>query len=273
MHSLGNSIRKRLYSVMASPKKSSQLWAGQYWKDVDGFRDVACQSCPKFDASSRDCTIPFGTPLRKCVVAAIEAHLHDAKGKNALELGFGRFSLGKNLINRSGGTWTGVEPHQPKDKPAVIGKGCYGHTKEIPFPDQSFDLVFGIQTLEHWGQKCADTAAMEPSDYRDCLDEILRVLKPGGSIYLDAPIHFHGNEMFIMGDIEKILSYFPETHWTDINIERWRYNYEPLEAYYPDQKLFEEWKEEIFDYTDEEVEKAKKAPIWLFTITATKRAG
>ena len=77
---------------------------------------------------------------------------------------------------------------------------------------------------------------------------------------------------YIINDIDKILSYFPETHWTDINIERWRYNYEPLEAYYPDQKLFQEWKEEIYDYTDEEVEKVKKQPIWLFVITATKRA-
>lgn len=271
MHSLGNSLRKRFYSLLASPKKARELWGGQYWQEVDGFRDVSCSQCPKFNENKQACDIPFGTPLRKCVVASIEAHLYDAKDISALELGFGRFSLGKNLINRSGGTWTGVEPHQPRDKPPQVGKGCYGHTEDIPFPDQTFDLVFGIQTFEHWGQKCAG-AAREPSDYKDCLDEILRVLKPGGSIYLDAPIHLHGNEMFIMADISRILSYFPEQHWCNIKIERWRYNYQPLERYGPDQKLFEEWKEEITSYNQDQVEKAKLEPIWLFAITAEKRA-
>lgn len=102
MHSLGNSLRKRLYSLMASPKKARQQWSGQYWQELDGFRDVACNNCPKYDAQQQACTIPFGTPLRKCVVASIEAHLYDAKNISALELGFGRFSLGKNLIQRSG---------------------------------------------------------------------------------------------------------------------------------------------------------------------------
>jgi hypothetical protein len=48
------------------------------------------------------------------------------------------------------------------------------------------------------------------SEYESCLDEILRVLKSGGTIYLDAPIHLHDNEMFIMGDIERIKKHFPD---------------------------------------------------------------
>ena len=270
MHSLGNSIKKRLHSILASPRRARKTWSNTYWQDRDGFRDVACHRCPKFDKANKACLIPFGTPLRKCVIAATEAHLFDAKDKDVLEIGFGRLSLGRNLVNRSGGRWTGVEPHQPKNKPPVLGKGGYGHAENIPFPDNTFDMVFAIQSFEHWGQKAA-AAAREPSEYSDCLNEIRRVLKPGGQIYLDAPIHFHGHEMFIMGDTGKIAGLFPDDLWTNVVMERWRYDYEPLEPYVPMEKLFDEWAEEIFSYSKEEVEKAKQEPIWLFNISAEKK--
>ncbi len=131
-------------------------------------------------------------------------------------------------------------------------------------------MVYGIQSFEHWGQKSVN-AAREPSDYNDCLNEILRVLKPGGSIYLDAPIHLHGHEMFIMGDVERITGYFPEQYWANVNVERWRYNYQPLERYAPFEKLFDDWAQEIVSYSEDEIAKAKSEPIWLFAVTAEKR--
>lgn len=255
---------------MASPNLAKEQWANKYWNEVDGFRNISCATCPKLDKKQQLCRIPFGTPLRKCVVAGIEAHLHNAKGKSVLELGFGRFSLAKNLVKRSGGIWTGIEPRQSMDKKPKIGRGGYGHAENIPFSDETFDMVFGIQTLEHWGQKCSG-AARAPSEYEDCLNEILRVLKPCGTIYLDAPIHLHGNEMFIMGDIERIKNHFADDLWCNLVVERWRYDYQPLERYAPYEKLFDEWKEEITSYSVEEVEMAKQNPIWLLTISAEKR--
>ena len=47
--------------------------------------------------------------------------------------------------------------------------------EHLPFPDESFDLVSTFQTLEH------------VSDVRQCIIEMLRVLKPGGVLYLRAP--------------------------------------------------------------------------------------
>jgi hypothetical protein len=136
MHSKLQSLVKRWYCLTASPSAAKEQWQAPYWQESNGIRDI-----------------PFGKPLRKCVVAAIEAHLHDSNGLNVLELGFGRFSLARNLIRRSGGIWTGVEPRLPKTQSPSIGHGGYGHAADIPFPDEIFDRVFGIQSLEHWGQK------------------------------------------------------------------------------------------------------------------------
>ena len=54
--------------------------------------------------------MPFGTPLRKCVVAATEAHLRDTHDLRVLELGYARHSYGKRIIELCGGSWTGIEP-------------------------------------------------------------------------------------------------------------------------------------------------------------------
>ena len=270
MHSLGNSFRKRWHSLVANPKAMQRLWGGVYWQeDESGVRTVSCQHCPRFDRNKKACTVAFGTPLRKCVVASIEAHLYDCKNKQVLEIGYGRFSLGRNLVTRSGGVWTGIEPQQAKDKIPSLGKGGYGHAAEILFPDITFDLIYGVQTMEHWGQKC-NGCNREPSDYAECVAEIYRVLKPGGTIYFDVPMHFHGHEMFIMADLNRIKRLFPDALWKNLVLEKWRYSYEPLERYAPYPKLFPEWKMEISSYSAEEVEKAKEEPIYLLAIAAEK---
>ena len=269
MHSKKDSILKRWHSFRVSPKKCADKWGHQYWEEVDGYRVVACKNCPSFDAKETACSINFGSPLRKCVVSSIEAHLFDCKNKDVLEVGFGRFMLARNLIKRSGGTWTGVEPKRPKDEIPAIGKGGHGSATDIPFPDQTFDKVFAVQSIEHWGQKALGFA---PSSYPDCIAEIHRVLKPGGTIYLDAPIHFHGHEMFIMGDLEKIKSQFRNDQWKNVQIEKWREDCEPLEPYRPPENcLNKDWPIEITSYPDEEVKQARETGlVWMIAITAEK---
>ena len=270
MHSKTGSILKRWHSITISPARCAKKWGGQYWTDVDGYREVSCRQCPSFDARHGECSIRFGSPLRKCVVSSIEAHLFDCKNLNVLEVGFGKFMLARNLIERSGGTWTGVEPRRPESETPEIGKGGYGHATYIPFADETFDKVFAVQSIEHWAQR-AGAALREPSDYKDCFAEIGRVLKPGGSIYFDAPIHFHGNEMFIMGDLEKIRSYLPDENWRNVHIEKWRENCEPLEPYAPPENVLADWPLEITSYSQEQVDMlCEQASVWMIAITANK---
>jgi SAM-dependent methyltransferase len=163
------------------------------------------------------------------VVAATEAHLHATCGLATLELGSFKRSFGKHVVEKSGGLWTGVEPQLPQRRAPRLGRANYGHAGDIPFGDETFDVVFGVQSFEHWEE--ALPGVDKPPSYRECLAEIWRVLKPGGSLYLDAPIHLHGHEMFVAGDVDRILGLFDRDLWTELVVERWRYDHAPLPRY------------------------------------------
>ena len=270
MHSKKDSLLKRLHSLTISPKRCASKWAGQYWQEVGLDRAVACSACRSFQPETQRCGIDFGTPLRKCVVSSIEAHFHNCADQEALEIGYGRFKLARNLIVRSGGRWTGVDPRHPPSRKARLGKGGYGHASHLPFPDETFDTVFGVQSIEHWGQRA--TGVREPSSYEDCFTEIWRVLKPNGRIYFDAPVHFHGNEMFIMGDLDRVRALLPKDLWSDVTLERWREDYAPLERYRPSRTEFRDWSVELVSYPEEEIARARATGVvWLLVIAATKR--
>jgi SAM-dependent methyltransferase len=266
-----DALLKRWHALTVSPRRARGTWGRRYWSEQGSYRDVACRQCPKFSAAANACQVGFGSPLRKCSIAAIEAHLNDARGEEVLEIGFGRLATARNLIRRSGGHWTGIDPGQPRERRARLGHGGYGHATEIPFPDATFDRVFGIQTVEHWGQKA--NARRDPSSYRDCLAEVWRVLRPGGLLYLDAPIHFHGHEMFIMGDLDRIRSLFEQDRWEGLVMERWRRDFAPLEEYPPSAKVQAEWPLEIQSYAEGDVARVREqATVWLLTISARKPA-
>jgi len=270
MHSLKGSLLKRWYSFKANPKVAAKKWGHQYWKDEGGYRVIACKTCPSFSQQQQQCSINFGSPLRKCVVSSIEAHLHNCNNQEVLEIGFGRFMLAKNLIRRSGGRWTGIEPQIAKGVLPKLGEGGFGHATYIPFPEHTFHKVFAVQSIEHWAQRAG--GVRELSDYSDCIAEIYRVLKPGGTIYFDAPIHFHGNEMFIMGDLEKVRSYFPMEQWKNVQIEKWREQCAPLEPYLPPPSASKDWSTEIVNYSAQQTDDSlSNATVWMMAITAEKR--
>lgn len=266
-----DSILKRWHALTISPRRARATWARRYWRENGRFRDVSCSHCPKLDVAGRRCSVGFGTPLRKCSIAAIEAHLHDAGGEEVLEIGFGRLATARNLVLRSGGRWTGIDPGQPPQRAARLGHGGYGHAAQIPFPDETFDRVFGIQTFEHWGQRA--NARRAPSDYGVCLAEVWRVMKPGAALYLDAPIHFHGHEMFIMGDLDRIRALFENIRWTAVVMERWRLSFEPLRRYPPSARVQAEWPLEIVSYPEREIARLREqGTVWLLAISARKSA-
>jgi len=247
-------------------------WSGSYWYEQDGTRIVPCRRCPKFDARRAECGVPFGSPLRKCVVAATEAHLRDTRGLQTLEIGFAHRSYPKAVIEASGGHWTGVEPLLKKsERKPELGSGVHGHAGSIPFPDETFDVTTGSQSFEHWEEPLPGNES--PPSYRECLTEIWRVLKPGGRLYLDAPIHLHGHEMFVAGDVGRILALFAGPLWHNVIAERWRYDHEPLPRYPTPAADVYHASGSMKSYDTEFIRNVQtNGTVWLLTVTAIKRA-
>lgn len=247
------------------------MWSGAYYQERDGIRIISCKTCPKFDAANVKCAIPFGSLIRKCISAAQEANLHSLNGKNLLEIGFGKHSIPRRLVEDAGGTWTGIEPMLPASQSAALGRGGYGQVAEIPFEDETFDVVAGIQTLEHWEEPLPNSS--RTSTYAECFQEIHRVLKPGGAIYFDAPINLHGHEMFIVGDFERIRGLLEPARWCDIKIERWRENFAPLERYPTPDGDVNSWEQSVSSYPDDLLRDIREnRSVSLVTISAVKRA-
>jgi len=81
----------------------------------------------------------------------------------------------------------GVDPEGWKHTFNRMKADVYGYPQEwkyrfikgigetLPFTDQTFDFVFSYQTLEH------------VQDVKRCLQEMLRVLRPGGAMFLRSP--------------------------------------------------------------------------------------
>lgn len=269
MHSILNSLRKRIYTTRLNSNNHETNWGRQYWFEEGGLRAISCSICPKLATNRSKCTVPFGSPLRKCATASQEAHLYNLEGKDILEIGFGKHSIPRQLVTRAGGTWTGIDPTAPKKNKAKFGRGGYGHAAAIPFPDNSFDIIVGIQTLEHWEDPLPSSDI--PTNYKKSLIEVSRVLKPDGSIYFDAPIYLHGHEMFIAGDLNRIRALFDEMRWKDVIIEKWREHYAPLQRYPTPDCDKKVWEESVTSYPKkllEDIEKNRSA--YLITISAKK---
>lgn len=267
-----SSFARTLYRLGTRRRLAQNEWGRSYWYDQEGTRIVPCRRCPKFDANRAECGVPFGSPLRKCVVAATEAHLRDTRGLQTLEIGFAHRSYPQHVIKASGGFWTGVEPlikntgREPK-----LGSGVHGHAGKIPFPPETFDVACGSQSFEHWEEPLPNNES--PPAYRECLAEIWRVLKPGGRLYLDAPIHLHGHEMFVAGDIDRILALFDATLWSNVIAERWRYDHEPLPRYPTPASDVYHAGTGMKTYDAKFIHDLQtNGTVWLLTVTATKRA-
>lgn len=257
------------YRFRTRQRLASNEWGGEYWYERGGERIVPCRQCPKLDARRGRCKVPFGSPLRKCVTAATEAHLRALRGLSALEIGCHKRSFAKHVVEQAGGYWTGIEPRAARTTPRIGSEG-YGHAGDIPFPAGTFDVAFAIQSFEHW-EEPLPSIERSPS-YSECLAEIWRVLKPGGSLYLDAPIHLHGHEMFVAGDIPRILALFDPALWKDIVVERWRYDHAPLPRYPTPAADAQGALTTLKTYAADAIRDLQRnATVWLLTIAAVKR--
>ncbi|MGH8562338.1 MAG: methyltransferase domain-containing protein, partial [Nevskiales bacterium] len=133
--------------------------------------------------------------------------------------------------------------------------------------DHVFDVVCGIQTLEHWEEPGSRFCV---GGYQEVLGEVWRVLKPGGWIYLDAPIHVHGAPEFVRGDVDKIRMIFSYQDWRNVRLMSWRRLHEPLRMRYPPKLDQGQWTRCVPDSTADERAKLAMKSAWVIAIRADK---
>lgn len=137
------------------------------------------------------------SPLRKIVMSVLERDLKDIKNKKVLEIGCGDWDYSKKIVEKNKCEWHGFEPVDLGKNNLTIVKGS---VENIPYHDNSFDLIICNQTIEHWFEYGVT--------YKKALDEINRVLKPNGIAMINAPIHVHGDIIFLRGEYTKIKKLF-----------------------------------------------------------------
>ena len=59
------------------------------------------------------------------------------------------------------------------------------------------------------------------------LSEVFRVLKPGGQMLMNVPIHYHGSPLFVKGNLDKLYHYLQD-FCDNIKFEIWRKPSDPL---------------------------------------------
>jgi SAM-dependent methyltransferase len=163
--------------------------------------------------------------------------MQDSKHKKVLEIGCGESSFLRSCVESIGGEWIGIDPRAGKNS-RESARSIGAQVAYLPFAENSFDIVAGTQTVEHWEDPLTP---VKDCSYPKAMKEIRRVLKPGGMVYLDAPMHMHGAPEFILGDIEAIKKVFAYDPWDSLRYLTWRKDCSPLKPSYPVNRQTERW--------------------------------
>lgn len=130
------------------------------WDERANYHDLRSVIDPADSAGHKNRYIDFYQHM------VLKRALCDLAGKSILDLGcgIGRF---RNLA-RTAGKYVGVDSCR-----AMLQEDAqYGECNYLPFPDESFDVVLSVWTLQY-----------QP-DLKECAQEIKRVLKPNGFVVM-----------------------------------------------------------------------------------------
>ncbi len=163
-------------------------------------------------------------PTGACTIAIVDAYLPlIKKGMKVLEIGCGTWKKVYDHCQKVGAHFEGLDI-----KDEYYGIKCiatrYENLADLSFSDNEFDVVIGNQTMEHWGEF---GCTLEWGLY-----QCFRVLKPGGKLLINVPMHFHGTKYFVHGKKDSINNLFSKFS-NDIKMEAWGYPSDPIKPFYP----------------------------------------
>jgi SAM-dependent methyltransferase len=119
---------------------------------------------------------PPGAPWHALTIA----HLPEVRGKRVLEIGCGRGAFARYLAERGADLVAAdfsaaAVAHARRRLDGLDASAIVADIQDIPFPDESFDIVISQETLEH-----------VPDPMRG-LSELVRVTRVGGRLVVTTP--------------------------------------------------------------------------------------
>ena len=120
---------------------------------------------------------------------------HIPAGSSILEIGAGTGWQAREL-ERHGHAVSAIDLASSNYRAHLVWPVTEYDGEHIPFPNNSFDIVFSSNVLEHIPH------------LPEFETEIIRVLKPTGQLLLNVPIHHHGSRTFLSGDYERLRALF-----------------------------------------------------------------
>lgn len=183
-----------------------------------------CQDCTRLKDGKCDAylgewmVLPVNS-VRACVVAISDEYCRLIQpGMRVLEIGCGTWSPIQQHCAQHGVAWEGIDASDMYFGERTIATRIES-VEALSFEDESFDLVIGNQTLEHWNEfGCKPEAG---------LWQCFRVCKVGGRVLMNVPIHFHGSRIFVEGDLTAIEALF-RPFSSEVKMEPWRRRSAPL---------------------------------------------
>jgi len=169
---------------------------------------------------------PLLGKLQRTRFQLIKSLLRDASGTDLLEVGYGSGVFFPELLKVCDHI-SGIDPHGKQgevlaelEKAGITADLRSGSVSDMPFDDGSFDVVVAVSALEY----------VDAID--DACKEIIRVLRPGGSValvtpgkspILDAGLKLLGDEDADSnyGDRRENLAEALDRHFTRSEVKRW----------------------------------------------------
>lgn len=162
-------------------------------------------------------------PLGACTWPIVHSYLEHIKpGFSVLEIGCGSWAKIRDACRALGAAYEAIDT-----EPSYFGVPTiatrYENLASLSFENETFDLVIGNQTMEHWAEH---GCSIEWG-----LWQCFRVLKPGARVLLNVPIHFHGTRPFLLGSLDVLKKAF-EPFSSQVVFESWGKNAAPLAPQY-----------------------------------------
>ena len=200
----------KLPAIIQAVKNGQMVHADIY----TGVTDLECANCVSYE-HCKECEANGDFSLRRCQRTIEKQYYSKFSNKDVLEIGCGTQEKGgfiKTIVEANTCRWVGIDILPTNLATHVCG------VEKMPFANESFDVIIGSQTIEHWKKT------------NKALRQIHRVLRTDGTVSLTAPVHLHGHKNFVSGNFDVIQKMIMKNDFKIERFETWRRKHSDLAA-------------------------------------------